>query len=92
MKMVVEKLVDGEQEFEVVEAENVPQAINMCDKMVFDSEGEVVHDNRSIGYVGVYEVGQTNLLDFISDRNAVHSFYNKRLKEVGIDSTTFEKL
>lgn len=91
MCMLFEKLVDGKQEFEVVDAENAAQAVNSCDGLTFDEKGMPIVDDRKIGYVGVYEVGQINLLNLLDDKNAVHSFYHKKLKEIGINSTTFEK-
>ena len=92
MKMAVEKVIDGKQEFEVVEADNAAQAINRCDGITFDENGNFIPDDRSIGYVGVYELGQTNLLDLVAARNEVHAFYRNKLNEIGIDSTTFEKM
>lgn len=92
MKMIVEKLVDGIQEFEVVEADSAAQAVNACDGLTFDDKGKVIVDNREIGYVGVYEMCQTNLLDLQADKNAIHSFYRDKLKSLGIDSTSFETL
>lgn len=92
MKLIVEKLVDGKKEFEVVDAENAAQAVNSCDGLSFDESGMPIVDDRKIEYVGVYEIGQINLLDLLADKNAVHSFYHKKLKEIGINSTTFEKI
>lgn len=92
MKLAVEKVIDGKQDFEVVEADNAAQAINLCDGITFDENGNLIPDDRSIGYVGVYELGQTNLLDLVDARNEVHAFYRKKLNEIGIDSTTFEKI
>lgn len=92
MKLLVEKLVDGKQEFELVEADNASQAINQCDRLKFDNTGKPVIDGREIGYVGVYELGQINLLDFQLDKNAIHTFYHEKFKSLGIDPITFEKI
>lgn len=92
MKLVVEKKIDGKQFFEVVEADNASQAVNKCDGLSFDENGKPVMDNREIGYVGVYEIGQINLLDLQAEKIAVHGFYQKKLKEIGINPVTFEKL
>lgn len=92
MKLIVEKLIDGKQVFEVVNAENVAQAVLSCDGLTFDENGLPEIDDREIGYAGVYEMGQINLLDLLADKNAVHSFYRKKLEEIGIDSITFKKL
>lgn len=92
MKMVVEKLVDGKQEFEVVEAENAAQAVNACDQLKFNDEGKPVIDKGIIGYVGVYEMGQINLLDLTAEKTAIHDYYQEKFRSLGIDPDTFEKI
>lgn len=82
MMYAVEKLVDGKQEFEVVNAESVPQAINQCDLLQFDENGKPIAYENEIGYVGVYELGQTNLLDFIADKNSLNQFYLKETEKL----------
>lgn len=93
MKMLVEKLVDGKQEFEVVEgAENASEAINQCSLNFFIGEKEnVVTESKEVAYIGVYEVGQTNLLEHTEDIANVHRVYHDKLVELGINPLTFEK-
>ena len=93
MKMAVEKLVDGVQEFEVVEAENASQAINQCSMEFFISgDGDPFPSEQEVIYVGVYELGQVNLLEAVSHNAETHSFYHKKIKQLGFDPITYEKL
>lgn len=93
MKMLVEKLVDGKQEFEVVEAESAPQSMNQCSLSFFiDKEGKPVVTEQDVSYVGVYEIGQTNLLESVDKLFNVHKFYRNKLQGLGIDPDTFENL
>lgn len=93
MKMVVEKLVKGKRAFEVVEeVENANDAINESNlKMFLLEQDNKVTDTKDVEYVGVYEVGQVNLLEDMTEVADVHSFYRKKLEELGFDPSTFEK-
>lgn len=89
MKLLVEKLVNGKTEFELVYADSAPQAINKCDTgSIFEAE-EL--KTKELGFMGVYEVGETNLLDLVTRISDIHSFYHKKLEELGIDPLTFKK-
>ncbi|MDT2697958.1 type III secretion system protein PrgG [Enterococcus casseliflavus] len=93
MKMLVEKLVDGKQDFEVVDADCASQAINQCSlNFLIRERDNVDQKNEEVAYVAVYEIGQTNLLEHTDDIFRIHRFYREKLEELGIDSTTFEKL
>lgn len=93
MKMAVEKLVDGVQEFEVVEAENANQAINQCSMEFFiTGEGNPFPSDQEVYYVGVYELGQVNLLEAVSKNAEIHRFYHNKIKQLGFDPITYEKL
>lgn len=89
MKLLVEKLVNGKTEFELVHAENAPQAINKCGSGLFLEEDELPTDE--VGFMGVYEVGEANLLSEATSISNIHAFYHKKLEELGIDPLTFEK-
>lgn len=93
MKMVVEKLVDGKRAFDVVEeVENASDAINESNlKLFISEEGTKVKETKNVEYVGVFEVGQVNLLEDMTEVANVHSFYRKKLEELGFDPSTFEK-
>ena len=39
---------------------------------------------------GVFEVCETNLLDFTVKEAEIHRFYHKKLEKLGIDLLTFE--
>lgn len=93
MKMAVEKLVDGVQEFEVVEADNASQAINQCSMEFFlDEERNPFPSEQEVIYVGVYELGQVNLLEAVSNNAETHRFYHKKIKQLGFDPISYEKL
>ena len=93
MKMVVEKLVNGKRAFDVVEeVENANDAINESNLKLFISEdGTKKKETQNVEYVGVFEVGQVNLLEDMTEVADVHSFYRKKLEELGFDPSTFEK-
>lgn len=93
MKMLVEKLIDGKQDFEVVDADNAPQAINQCSSNFFIDEKEnVVTNDEEVAYVAVYEIGQTNLLEHTEETFRIHRFYREKLEGLGIDPLTFERM
>lgn len=93
MKMIVEKLIDGVQEFEVVEADSAPQAINQCSRnALFDDEGNPFQENQEVEYVGVYELGKVNLLEAVTKNANIHRFYHNKIKQLGFDPITYEKL
>ncbi|MGJ0869966.1 hypothetical protein ACR76M_12480 [Enterococcus innesii] len=69
MKMLVEKLVDGKQDFEVVDADCASQAINQCSlNFLIRERDNVDQKNEEVAYVAVYEIGQTNLLEHTNVR------------------------
>lgn len=93
MKMIVEKLVDGVQEFEVVEADNASQAINQCSRnALFEDEGNPFQENQEVEYIGVYELGRVNLLEAVTKNVNTHRFYHNKIKQLGFDPITYEKL
>ena len=51
----------------------------------------MVTESKEVAYIGVYEVGQTNLLEHTEDIANVHRFYHDKLVELGINPLTFEK-
>ncbi|EGO2587839.1 type III secretion system protein PrgG [Enterococcus faecalis] len=91
MKLLVEMLVNGQTEWEVVEAENAPQAINQSRVgFSFDENGELVVNDDEISYTGVFEICETNLLGFLAKEAEIHRFYHKKLEKLGINPLTFE--
>ena len=63
MKLLVEMIVNGQTEWEVVEEENAPQAIIQSrGDFSFDENGELIVNDDEISYTGVFEVCETNLL------------------------------
>ena len=91
MKLLVEMLVNGQTEWEVVEAENAPQAINQSRVgFSFDENGELVVNDNEISYTGVFEICETNLLGFLAKEAEIHRFYHKKLEKLGINPLTFE--
>lgn len=91
MKLLVEMLVNGQTEWEVVEAENAPQAINQSQVgFSFDENGELVVNDDEISYTGVFEICETNLLGFLAKEAEIHRFYHKKLEKLGINPLTFE--
>ncbi|HDV6603278.1 TPA: type III secretion system protein PrgG [Enterococcus faecalis] len=90
MKLLVEMIVNGQTEWEVVEEENAPQAINQSRVgFSFDENGELIV-NDEISYTGVFEICETNLLDFTVKEAEIHRFYHKKLEKLGINPLTFE--
>lgn len=78
MKLLVEMIVNGQTEWEVVEAENAPQAINQSRVgFSFDENGELIVNDDEISYTGVFEICETNLLDFTVKEAEIHRFYHK---------------
>ncbi|MFN6598985.1 type III secretion system protein PrgG, partial [Enterococcus faecalis] len=56
MKLLVEMIVNGQTEWEVVE-ENAPQAIIQSrGDFSFDENGELIVNDDEISYTGVFEV------------------------------------
>ncbi|EGP4894547.1 type III secretion system protein PrgG [Enterococcus faecium] len=93
MRYAVEKIVDGKHVFEVVEAENAPQAMNQCSLDFFmNEEGKLESTEQEVAYLGVFEISQSNLIEEMAHVADVHSFYHKKLTELGFDPMTFEKL
>jgi hypothetical protein len=93
MKLLVELLVNNKTEWEVVEANSAEQAINQSRLgFSFDSNGKPIITDDEIGFMGVYEISQINLLDFTCDVSNIHSFYHKKLTGLGINPLTFEPL
>ncbi|NRD95137.1 type III secretion system protein PrgG [Enterococcus faecalis] len=91
MKLLVEMIVNGQTEWEVVEEENAPQAIIQSrGGFSFDENGELIVNDDEISYTGVFEVCETNLLDFTVKEAEIHRFYHKKLEKLGIDPLTFE--
>lgn len=91
MKLLVEMMVNGQTEWEVVEAENAPQAINQSQVgFSFDENGELIVNDDEISYTGVFEICETNLLDFLAKEAEIHRFYHKKLEKLGINPLTFE--
>ncbi|EPH88359.1 hypothetical protein D922_03979 [Enterococcus faecalis 06-MB-DW-09] len=93
MKMVVEKTIDGIQKYEVVEADSAPQALNQCNLDRFlDENSDSASYNQEVVYVGVYEMGQTNLLENIEHIANIHRFYREKLIQNGFDPDTFQQV
>ncbi|EOJ78486.1 hypothetical protein WO9_02943, partial [Enterococcus faecalis EnGen0369] len=56
MKLLVEMIVNGQTEWEVVEEENAPQAIIQSrGDFSFDENGELIVNDDEISYTGVFE-------------------------------------
>lgn len=78
MKLLVEMIVNGQTEWEVVEAENAPQAIIQSrGGFSFNENGEHVVNDDEISYTGVFEICETNLLGFLAKEAEIHRFYHK---------------
>ncbi|EGO2510611.1 type III secretion system protein PrgG [Enterococcus faecalis] len=93
MKLLVEMIVNGQTEWEVVEAENAPQAINQSRvDFSFDENGELIVNGDEISYTGVFEICETNLLNFLAKETEIHRVYHKKLEKLGIKPLTFENL
>ncbi|EJR9792817.1 type III secretion system protein PrgG [Enterococcus faecalis] len=91
MKLLVEMIVNGQTEWEVVEEENAPQAIIQSrGGFSFDENGELIVNDDEISYTGVFEICETNLLDFTFKEAEIHRFYHKKLEKLGINPLTFE--
>ena len=57
---------------------NAPQAINQSRVgFSFDENGELIVNDDEISYTGVFEVCETNLLDFTVKEAEIHRFYHK---------------
>ena len=95
MLFVLRKEVDGETKYQVVECENHHQAMNqdMLD-LYIDENGKtkIRPEGEEVAYTGIFDVGSTNLIEEIDEIHKVHQFYYRKLKEIGIDSHTFEPL
>lgn len=93
MMFAVKKQVDGKTKFDVVEASNPFEAMNvsMHNDMFSDELNEYVTQGKEIVTVGVYEVGEVNHLEEIDHTQKVRNFYHKKLSELGYDPHTFEK-
>lgn len=94
MMFAVKKYVDGETKFDVVEADNPFEAMNvsMHNDMFSDELNEYVTQGKEIVTVGVFEVGRINHLEEIDHTQQVRNFYHKKLSELGYDPHTFERL
>ena len=78
MKLLVEMIVNGQTEWEVVEEENAPQAIIQSrGDFSFDENGELIVNDDEISYTGVFEVCETNLLDFTVRKQKSIDFITK---------------
>ena len=78
MKLLVEMIVNGQTEWEVVEEENAPQAIIQSrGDFSFDENGELIVNDDEISYTGVFEVWETNLLDFTVRKQKSIDFITK---------------
>lgn len=87
MKLLVEMEADGEKRLEVVEADSPSEAMNKTTYSFL--HGTVI---KELYYLGAYEVGEYNLFEDAAKRNDIHKFYMDKIKELGFDPITYEKL
>ena len=90
MKLLVEMIVNGQTEWEVVEEENAPQAIIQSrGDFSFDENGELIVNDDEISYTGVFEVCETNLLISLLRKQKSIDFITK-IRKARINPLTFE--
>lgn len=79
MKFLVERIVDGQTKFSVVEAETPMLAMHedMAESFFTDEQRMKEIRESNVVSVGVYEIGQVNHLVAINKEFELHRFYNK---------------
>lgn len=91
MLFVVEKEVDGVKKYGVFEAETVKGAMN-AEPMITEDGRPKEPEGKEVAITGVYEVGQVNHLDAISNNFETHRHYRETIEKLGFDPNTYEKL
>lgn len=80
IKFLVIHNVDGEDELEIVEAENAKDALKLAGtkQMLFTREWE----GKEVTTVAIHEIGNVNHLSSINKVFDLHRYYNEKIKKL----------
>lgn len=80
IKFLVIHNVDGEDELEIVEAENATDALKLAGtkQMLFTREWE----GKEVATVAIHEIGNVNHLSSINKVFDLHRYYNEKIKKL----------
>lgn len=80
IKFLVIHNVDGEDELEIVEAENATDALKLAGtkQMLFTREWE----DKEVTTVAIHEIGNANHLSSINKVFDLHRYYNEKIKKL----------
>lgn len=92
MKYVVKETVDGESRYSVVEADNPNEAALWGGVDMLTEDGRELVEKHEVSLIGVYEMGHTNLLEAIDKNFETHRHYRNKIKELGFNPDSYEKL
>lgn len=93
MLFVVEKKIDGEIKYQVVEASDPNDAMHADSCIRITKDGELEQpEGTNVEIIGIYEVGQVNHLISLSHKFEIHRYYREVIEKLGFNPNTYERL